>query len=409
MSVRTTVLERDLWDAWYSRLERAFGGPGEPADERALWRDLTEIKRSLVVWDDDEIIGTAGAFSFRMTVPGGGLVPVAGVTCVSVQPTHRRRGVLSGMMRRQLDDVREWGEPVAVLTASEPVIYGRFGYGAATWQLSVDVDTSRVPLAVPAGAEGVRLRVVPTAAAVGECEAVYARLVPGRPGMLARQPGWERLPLLDPPEARSGAGELLCVLAERDGEVTGYARYAVVSRWSAGGPDGTVVVRDVAAVDAVSRAALWRYLFGIDLTSSATCRNLPVDDALLHLVADVRRSRPAVREGLFVRLVAVGEALAARTYGTPVDVVLEVADDFCPWNAGRWRLTGDAGGAVCERTAGPADLALTVRELAAVYLGGNSLAALAAAGRVTELRAGALAAASAAFRGVVEPWLPHGF
>jgi predicted acetyltransferase len=409
MTLRTEPLRSGQWDQWYDMIQRAFGGPGEPPEERGLWGDLTEIDRSLAVWDGDEVVGTTGAFTFRMTVPGGAVVPTAGVTMVTVQATHRRRGVLTGMMRRQLDEVRELGEPLAVLTASEPVIYGRFGYGAGTSAVAVSVDTARVPLVVPPGVEDVRLRVVAPTAAVAECEAVYARLVQGRPGMLARQPGWERVSMSDDPASRGGAGPLLCVLAERDGEVTGYARYAVRADWATGGPEGVVAAREVMSPDPVSRAALWRYLFGIDLTSKVTCRNLPPDDALFHLVADVRRCVPTTREMMFVRLVDVGAALAARTYSAPLDVVFEVADPFCPWNAGRWRLSGDAKGASCERTGDPADLTLSVRELGSAYLGGVSLTALAAAGRVREERAGALAAASVAFRGALEPWLPHGF
>ncbi|MFF9123272.1 GNAT family N-acetyltransferase [Streptomyces sp. NPDC014889] len=403
------VLRRDEWDSWYDNLIRAFGGVPEPDEEREVWNALTELDRSLGVWDGDTCVGTAGAFSFRITVPGGDLLPAAGVTMVSVAATHRRRGVLTSMMRRQLDDVRSWGEPLAVLTASEPPIYGRFGYGAATFQLAAEIDTDRAGLTVPACTDDVRLRFAAPADVLDDCEAVYARLVPGRPGMLARQPGWERVALLDPESAREGASPLQCVVAERAGEVTGYARYRVKPGWGAGGPEGTVQLSDLAALDPASDAALWRFLFGIDLTSTLVVRGQPVDDAWQYLVSDIRRCRPRLKDSLYVRLVDVGAALAARTYQTPVDVVLEVADDFCPWNAGRWRLTGDAKGASCERTTDAAELSLSVRELGAAYLGGVPLAGLAAAGRVRELRPGALATASVAFGSAVAPWLPHGF
>ncbi|WP_411142500.1 GNAT family N-acetyltransferase [Streptomyces sp. x-80] len=409
MTTELRQLRPAEWDMWYGKLELAFGGPGEPPEERDIWRDLTETERSLGVWDGADCVGTAGAFSFGLTVPGGAEVPAAGVTMVSVQPTHRRRGVLRSMMRHQLADVRERGEALAVLTASEPAIYGRFGYGAATQDMRVTVDTLRLAPPELPGVDGVRLRLVDPADGLAECERVYARLVPARPGMLARRPGWERLATLDPKSERNGAGELQCVLAEVDGEVRGYARYAVKPEWDHSGPCGTVQVRHVEALDPVVYAALWRYLFGIDLTSSVTVPNRPVDDPLLHLVADMRRCRIGIRESLFVRLVDVGEALAARTYQTPVDVVLDVTDPFCPWNEGRWRLTGDEKGAVCSRTTDAADLALSVRELGSVYLGGFSLVALAAAGRVRELRPGAPTAASVAFGSGAAPWLPHGF
>ncbi|GGX50841.1 GNAT family N-acetyltransferase [Streptomyces minutiscleroticus] len=411
MTTELRVLEPAEFDHWYARLELAFGGVAEAPEERALWQELTEHGRSLGVWDGDECVGTAGAFTFRLSVPGGAAVPAAGVTMVSVAATHRRRGVLRSMMRRQLDDVRSWGEPLAVLTASEPAIYGRFGYGIATQQLHARIDTARVSLAVPQGTDDVRLRFAePGAPGVRDaCEAVYARLVPGRPGMLVRRPGWERLPVLDPESARKGSSPLQCVLAERDGEVVGYARYFNRPEWDESGAKGTIALRDLEALDPAAYAALWRMLFDIDLTSAVETYNRPVDDAWQHLVSDIRRCQVGVRDSLHVRLVDVGAALEARTYQAPVDVVFEVQDAFCPWNEGRWRLTGDAKGASCERTADPADLSLSVRELGAAYLGGASLTSLAAAGRVRELRQGALAEAALGFSSTVAPWLPHGF
>ncbi|WP_030783252.1 GNAT family N-acetyltransferase [Streptomyces sp. NRRL S-920] len=413
MTTDLRVLTEADWETWYATLELAFGGVAESPEERELWRALTEPDRSIGVWDGDACVGTAGAFSFRLAVPGGALVDAAGVTMVGVAATHRRRGILTSMMRRQLDDVRARGECLAVLTASEPVIYGRFGYGAATSQLKATIDTSRVSLTVPAGTDDVRLRYAKPAEVHDACEKLYARQVTGRPGMLARQPGWERLGLLDPPGERGGASPLQCVVAERHGErgveLVGYARFAVKPEWEWKGPKGAVRLRDLEALDPAAYAALWRFLFDIDLTSTVVARNRPVDDPLVQLVSDVRRCEITVVDSLYVRLVDVGAALEARTYQAPLDVVFEVEDAFCPWNAGRWRLTGDAKGASCERTRDPADLALSVRELGAAYLGGVSLSSLAGAGRVRELRRGALAEASVAFTSDAAPWLPHGF
>ncbi|MGQ3554806.1 GNAT family N-acetyltransferase [Streptomyces rochei] len=403
------TLRRSEWDTWYATLVRAFGGVPESAEELELYRSLTEPDRSLGVWEGGECVGTTGSFSFLTTVPGGARVPAAGITMVGVAATHRRRGVLTSLMRRQLDEVRALGEPLAVLTASEPAIYGRFGYGAATFQINAEIDTARVRLSVPDGTDDVRLRYAVPGEVLDECEAVYARLVPGRPGMLARRPGWERLGLLDPESERDGASPLQCVLARRDGEVTGYARFRVRPTWGNEGPDGTVVLKDLAGLDPVTEAALWRFLFDVDLTSTLAVRGRPVDEAWQYQVSDLRRCRPVLRDALYVRPVDVGAALSARTYQAPVDVVFEVEDAFCPWNAGRWRLSGDPKGASCERTSDAADLALSVRELGAAYLGGVSLTSLGAAGRVRQLRPGALAEASVAFGSDVAPWLPHGF
>ncbi|MFG2605779.1 GNAT family N-acetyltransferase [Streptomyces sp. NPDC048514] len=403
------TLRPEEFDGWWDHLVRAFGGGPASAEERELDRSLTEFGRSLAVWDADTLVGTSGAFSFRMTVPGGAVLPTAGVTMVSVAATHRRRGVLTSMMRRLLDEARAKGEPLAALFASEPAIYGRFGYGTATFQLTAEIDTGRVTLALPPGTDEVRVRYAPPADVLKECEAVYAALVPRRPGMLARRPGWEQAGLLDPESGREGASALQCVVAERDGEVTGYARFRTKMGWGPGGHDGTVTLEDLAGLDPATEAALWRFLFGIDLMTKLTLRGRPVDEPWQHLVSDIRRCGPRLRDAGYLRLVDVGAALSARTYQTPVDTVFEVEDAFCPWNAGRWRLTGDARGASCERTSGAADLALSVRELGAAYLGGVTLLSLAAAGRVRELRPGALTEASVAFGSPVAPWLPHGF
>ncbi|MEU6676032.1 GNAT family N-acetyltransferase [Streptomyces sp. NPDC046853] len=409
MTTELRDLRQEDWDEYYGTLELAFGGVAEATEEHELWNALTEFDRFFGTWEGETCVGTTGAFSFRLSVPGGSLVDAAGVTMVSVAATHRRRGILTSMMRRQLDDVRAKGECLAVLTASEPAIYGRFGYGAATQSLKAEIDTSRVRLSLPDGTNDVRLRYAKPADVHAACEALYAQRVSERPGMLARQPGWERLGLLDPESERHGASPLQCVVAERDGELVGYARYSVKPEWDAAGPKGSVRLRDLEALDPAANAALWQFLFDIDLTSTVEAHSRPTDDAVFQLVSDVRRCRLRVADSLYVRLVEVGAALEARAYRAPVNLVLEVEDAFCPWNEGRWRLKGDLKGAICERTDDEADLTLSVRDLASAYLGGVSLTSLAAAGRVRELRQGALAEASLAFGSDVAPWLPHGF
>ncbi|MFI1521206.1 GNAT family N-acetyltransferase [Kitasatospora cineracea] len=405
-------LRAEEWESWYRTIDVAFGGVEEAPEARALWRELTEVERSLAVCEGGRTVGGAGAFSFRLAVPGGAVVPAAGVTMVGVLPTHRRRGALTALMRRQLDDVRAAGEPVAVLTASEPVIYGRFGYGPGSRKTVVSALRGKVRVHTPERRGGLVLRLADPVAELARCEELYGRLATGRPGTLVRRPGWEKLPVLDPPADRNGYSPLQCVLAEDPdgGELLGYARYAVKPEWNERGAAGVVRVRAVQAEQPWVYARLWEFLLDLDLTERVEAYNLPVDDALLHLVSDVRHLAPRIVDGLFVRLVNLPAALEARGYPAAVDVVLEVTDAFCPWNAGRWRLTAAPGGPVtCVRTDAAAELELDVRELGAVYLGGGSLAALAAAGLVRELRPGALAPAAAAFRSGLEPWLPHGF
>ncbi|GAA0590594.1 GNAT family N-acetyltransferase [Streptomyces crystallinus] len=409
MTVDVRALDPADFDQWYGAVERVFGGVPEEPELEAFWRTVIDPARCLAAYDGPTVVGTTQTFALPVEVPGGGLVPTGAISAVGVAATHRRRGILRSMMWAQLDVLHEEGVPLAVLTASEAGIYGRFGFGLATQQMALEIDSSRVRVEVPGDGDDVTLRYVPVDEAASVCEAVYGRAAGTRAGRFLRTPGWERHPLLDPVGFRDGGSPAQCVLASRGGEVVGYVRFHTKPVWDAAGPKGVVTLRDIGADDPAVYAVLWRFLCDIDLTSTVKAGNRPVDDPLLHLVSDVRRCGVRVRDGMYVRPVSVGDALASRTYSVPVDVVFEVADAFCGWNGGRWRLSGDSKGAVCSRTADVADVSLSVRELGAAYLGGVSLASLAAAGRVRELREGALTEASVAFTTPVAPWLPHGF
>ena len=383
----------------------------DPHDQdRELLATVFEPERSLAAFDDGQIVATAGIYTRDMTVPGGPR-PVAGVTVVSVLPTHRRRGLLTAMMRRQLTGLQEeQREPVAALWASEGGIYGRFGYGVAARQLAWSGSKTklRVRPGIPLGSGRVVLA-RPEQARPHE-EAVYEALRPTSVGFLARPGAWGDRIADDPERNRHGASAKRHALhTEQDGSVTGFAVYRTREGGGPGRSESTVEVGDVFATTPTAYASLWAFLAGIDLAPMLTRNRAPLDDPLQHIVADVRALDMSMYDALWVRLADVGPALAARAYSTPVDVVLEVVDEFCPWNAGRWRLSADGSGAVCERTQDPADLALSSTELGAVYLGGPTLVALAAAGLVTEVRPGALAAASRAFAGERTPWCPEVF
>ena len=379
----------------------------QSAEALALARGFLETDRTIGLFDGATQVGDASIFTLQVTVPDRIVQPMAGVTWVSVLPTHRRRGGLTKLMRHQLDTLHETGgEALAGLTASEDGIYGRFGYGVATYRASLDIPRHANALRLPAGTDEVALRLVEPAEARTVCAGIYGRAALRRPGMLTRTGPWSDLPILELPEFREGKSLLRCVIAERDGEPAGYAYYRTKGPEGEG---GEVHVEEVYADDAAAYAALWRMLLSIDLVGHVFMRSLPVDDALFSMLESSRGAlRAPRRDGLQVRLVDVDRALAARTYSGPVDVVLDVRDAFCPWNAGRWRLSGDVKGGTCARTDSPAELSLDVRDLGAAYLGGRTLVALATAGLVVEHRAGALAEASRAFAGDLQPWLSFG-
>jgi predicted acetyltransferase len=405
---RPTYPVRTLDDThWADAVEtdgHAFGST-MPTEVTDLERGLMEPGRSIGAFDGPRPVGIATAYSFDLTVPGGG-APAAGVSWVGVLPTHRRRGVLRSLMTHLLDDLHGRGrEPLAVLWASEPQIYGRFGYGLATRAYSLAVPRSADALRPDAPTDPrVRLRLVP--ADDWELTAgVYDQVAGARPGMLGRDEPWWQRAVRDVPSMREGRSELRCVVAEDEDGVRGYARYATKPDWSPGQPTGTVHVREVIATDPAARAALYRYLFDLDLMGSTDLWNVPVDDPVLYWLQNLRAASPSWKDALYVRLVEVASALTARRYASPVEVVLEISDPLCSWNDGRWRLVADDG-VRCERTEREADLAMSVTELGAAYLGGTPLADLAMAGRVEERTKGSLRTTSAAFMTSPAPWCP---
>ncbi|HEY8472697.1 MAG TPA: GNAT family N-acetyltransferase [Natronosporangium sp.] len=390
--------------------------PGTPADWpgiaqlmqmtfHASWDDeLDQVKhgifepdRALVATDGDEVVGHAVALTRRLTVPGA-TVPAAHVSMVGVAPTHRRRGLLTQLMHRQLAEVPE---PVAVLWATESQIYPRFGYGLASWRVSCSIETREVRLPEPA--EPGRLRTVPVEQARPELARVFEAVRPGRPGWSDRDDRWWSYRLADPASHRQGSTTRRITIHEGSAGVDGYALWRARSKWSDTGPNGEVSVDEVVAINPDAYLTLWRLLLSIDLTRSVKVWATGLDDPLLHLVDAPRRLGTTVGDGLFVRIVDLPAALAARRYAVPVDVVIEVTDPLRPANTGRWRVTGDAEKATCTRTEEPADLACGITELGAAYLGGTSLAALAAAGRVRELRPETLAPVAAGFGWPVAP------
>ena len=397
---------RDADEFWLglSQIGQYFGMErNDEALERFM--KVLPLDRMHVAFDGSRVVGGAGAFPFELSVPGGGSLPCCGTTVVGVSPTHRRRGVLRAMMRAQLDDAHERGEPLAALWASEAPIYGRFGFGLASW--SSDMEVARERTAFHGSApEGFAARLVSKEEALELFPPVWEAVRRERPGMFSRsREWWEVRALIDLPERRQGAGPQRLVVFERDGEVVGYAIYRHAPKWEAGSASGEVRVVEALGTTPEAMAAVWRYLLDIDWTGKITAGLLPIDHPLLFLVEEPRRLKFSLMDALWVRLLDVGAALAARTYSADGSVVLEVADPFCPWNEGRWRVTGDGA----EQTEGEPDLRLDVRELGSAYLGGFSFAELLRARRIEEVTPGAAGRADGLFRWDAAPWCPEIF
>ncbi len=363
------------------------------------------LDRMHAAFEGRRAVGGAGIFPFDLSVPGGS-VPCAGVTVVGVYPTHRRQGILTSMMRDQLDDVHERGEPIAALWASDERIYGRYGYGLASLAGEIELPRTHAQFAAPIEDRGTA-RYVESKDVPKVLGPVWKHVFRERPGMFARSAEWWKSRLAeDPPQWRRGAGPRRFAVIELGGSVEGYAIYRHDPKWEGGVPDaGKVAVQEVLARSLEAETALWRYLLDIEWAGAVSARLLPLDHRLWWILAEPRRMKMRVGDGLWVRLVDVGAALSARSYSAHGTVTFQVQDAFCSWNAGRWKLEDGAA----KKTRSDADLACDVTALGSVYLGGFTFAELVRGGRVDELKHGAASRADAMFRTDILPWCPEVF
>lgn len=404
MSVEIRRAAPDELLAALAPITHYFGSAGQPSEERSLgFTRVVPKGRMHAAFAGEKIVGGAGAFAFDLTVPGA-RVPTAGATVVGVLPTHRRRGILRELMRAQLDDVHARGEPLAALWASEGGIYSRFGYGVASLCGELEIRRAHASFARPVPWEG-EARLVPRDEALGPVSEVYERVAAETPGMFGRSEEWWRARVLADPEwRRFGGGEKACVVLESPVGPEAYALYRVNFSFQDGISTGVTLVVEATGVSPAATAAVWRYLLDVDWMERVQASLLPVDHPVRLLLADAGQLRFRIGDALWLRLVDVAAALSARGYAGDDAVVVEVADEFCPWNEGRYRLGTDAG-----RTDAATDLRLDVTALASVYLGGFTFSDLLRAGLVEEVADGAVARADALVRTVRAPWCPEIF
>ena len=384
----------------------AFGNVGN--DDDFAWGPGLDVERSLAGFDGDQIVATAAALSFELTVPGHALVPTAGVTMVGVHPTHRRRGLLVRMMEEQLADVAARSEPLAVLTASETAIYGRFGYGLATFSSFWSLRTEGTTFARP-GTAGGQYRLLDPATALTVIPPIYDAARRQRVGEVTRSAQWFEHTFGNRPDGKPRRSFTLVHEAD-DGHADGFARYRVKDDWPGGIAANTVEVDDLFALDPEVETGLWQFLVDIDLVATVRGINRPMDESVRWRLAAPRRLQvDQVTDHLWVRVVDPAVALAARTYSSDDRLVIELTDPFLPANEGRWSIAGSGDGAEVRRTDADADLALSAPELGALYLGGVSAATLQRADRIDELVPGAIERADRFFSSTPAPWCSTDF
>ncbi|MFA9431357.1 GNAT family N-acetyltransferase [Egicoccus sp. AB-alg2] len=379
----------------------------ESDDDLQAWVDIVREPatafRGWVVRDRDQIVANYGIYSMDVSVPGGARMPMAGVTAVGVSQTHRRRGLLSKMMRAGLDDAADRGEPVAMLFASESAIYGRFGFGVLAPSFNYRIDRG------VAFRDPVDTRVVEPATpeqAHAEWPQILERVRDHRPGCATRSPQWWRAAVVhDPASWRNGASARRLIHVPG----RGYASYRVKNDWGHDSlPDGEVRLAEVVATDPEAEAALWQYVCNLDLTARVVAFMRPADDALPELVVDRLRLRATTASPLYARLLDVQAAFEGRSYTSSGRLVLAVADGYRD-QSGTWTLEVSPEGASMRRTDDEPDLELPIDALASVWLGGVRAVQLAAARRLVERRPDAAADLDRLVAAERAPWTPFEF
>ena len=382
---------------WVRVEARAYGNRLNIDPE--VLRPRFDLDRSIAVFDQGDIVGGAHSHRVEMSIPGASAV-IAGVANIAVQPTHRRRGVMTMMMHHQINDIHERGEPLAALFASESVIYGRFGYGIGSMYEQWMIDRQYNGYARPYKSPG-RIVFVDPGDITKELPEVFRRSTLDRPGVFQKPLyQWER-DSQAPEHRQGGPGGLFYAAYEDGGRVDGYVTYRTTRP--------TLVVNELMAATEEANTALWRFCFEMDLMTCTEALKRPVDDPLPWMLADPRRLQRSTRDGMWLRLIDVAASLKLRRYMQSDRLVLEVRDELCPWNQGRFELEGSAEGATCRASSSSPDLVLAVSDLASAYLGTVSFSTLSQAGLVDERTPGALLRADCMFAVRYQPWTPNNF
>jgi len=404
MPVHIRTIDPTETEAWLACLRSGFlaswsVGP-IAQDVQTLW----DFQRVWAAVEDDAVVGTTRSWATELTVPGGALLPGSAVAGVSVLPTHRRRGILRGLLAAESSAARERGEAVAVLWASDARIYGRFGFGAATRTSTWTVDTgaSVVPGAARPGALAI---LPPSAEARDLIRGVFEAHRVRQPGEIRRREfTWDDALGLRPnvrgEEAWVGT---LALHRDADGAVDGYVRYHLEERWERRRGVGILHIDELHALTDEAYRDLWRLACTMEFAGSVQAADRPPHERLPWLVDDPRTAQPSdATDGLWLALLDPARALAARTYLTSGRLVLGIAD--AAGSVTTVDLDATPDGARCRGVTTTPDLTVDARDVAAAYLGGATLRDATVVRGVDEHRPGALALLDRLLRTLDPPW-----
>lgn len=412
MPITIRPIEADELVDWYAAVGFGFFvWPSDPEGAAERRGKYIELPRTIGAFDGDAIAGTFRTFGTTLTLPGKGEVPVSAVTAVTVRPTHRRHGILSKMIANDVSMGVERGDVASVLIASEWPIYGRFGYGPATWHARWTLRTRAARFQLePIGS----VEIVRPSVARELLPEIYRRYRAGQPGEIARLDYWwdVDLGLMEMPGRPRWQGQI-AIHRDASGTPDGYVRYKGEEHWEDGIPDNTLIVEELHGVDLAAELDLWRYLAQTDLVATLKAETRRPREPMQWYLSDARAARvTGLSEFLWVRPYDVPRLLGGRTYERSGDIVFEIADDLGgkPGPAGgRFHLEAGPDGATCRPTKAAAELTITARALGAASLGGTRLLDISRAGGTNEHRVGALVEADALFRTADDPWCTSWF
>jgi len=349
--------------------------------------------RSIMAFDGKNMVGNALSYEMDMYIPGG-LSKIAAVASVSVQATHRRKGINRSIMKYQLEDIHSRQEPLAVLQASESIIYGRYGYGMASFENNLEIEKTRSAYAIDHVPEG-------QSYFIEESEAreifpqIYAKAIENRVGMVRRNENWWEFRFREP-GLKGGDPKSWFVKYQKNGENDGYLRYTI--------NDVELNVIELIASSHEAYSSLWRLCLDMDLVDTIKAEHRPVDEELKWMLADPRRLVEHSCDRYWVRLVDVKKALSQRSYLVDGSLTLEVRDSFLPWNQEVVELRSESGESSCATSNKKPDIVLSAGDLGAVYLGGINFSTLLAAGRIEEITKGSISKANLMFSTKRNPW-----
>jgi predicted acetyltransferase len=392
VSFEFRIVEPDERAAW---VRAAAGGfSNHRTEEEVAWA-VEGLGGSVcrAAFERGAIVGTTEEYVTDLMLPGGIDTPAIAITAVSTLPSHRRRGAMRGLMEQILGDARTAGIDRAVLWVADSRMYGRFGFASAAPIYSeIEVDTVHGAFARPFEDSG-RMRLVEAVEARRVLPGIYERARQGCPGDVLRHADNWRYVLAD----KELAKHFIVIHSGPDGSDDGFAIYKYKDRWEREVPQSVAECDDLVWCTGDAHAALWRFLLDLDHLKTVRAQMRPLDDPIWWLLADPRRARFAPHDGLWVALLDISRALAARRYAADGRLVLEVDGE-------RFLLESEAGEVACSTTGREPDLALDRLALAACHLGGHRFSALAQAGRVQEHAAGGLARADGMFMAERAPW-----